>query len=122
VRFFGRVSDAELGDLYRRASVYAMPSRQEGFGLSYAEAMWHGTPCVGSSRDAAGEVIRDGESGLLVPYDDPEALATALVRLPAGPGLGARMGEAGRRLARDCYGYARFRADLLAALSLGPPP
>src|SRR5262252_8472436 len=101
-------SDASLGDLYRRAGVYAMPSRQEGFGLSYAEAMWHGTPCIGSSRDAAGEVIRDGESGLLVPYDDRAALAAALVRLLGDPGLRAKMGEAGRRLARDRYRYARF--------------
>ena len=120
VRFLGRVSDAELGDLYRRASVYAMPSRQEGFGLSYAEAMWHGTPCIASSQDAAGEVIRDGESGLLVPYADPAALAAALVRLLGDPDLRARMGEAGRRRARERFGFARFREDLLGALELDP--
>jgi phosphatidylinositol alpha-1,6-mannosyltransferase len=116
VRFFGRVSDAELGELYRRASVYAMPSRQEGFGLVYAEAMWHGTPCIGSTLDAAGEVIRDGESGLLVPYGDPAALAAALVRVLADPALRARMGEAACRRARTHFTYPRFRSDLLRAL------
>ena len=47
-----------------------MPSRQEGFGLVYAEAMWHGLPCVGSTADAAAEVIRDGVTGVHVTYAD----------------------------------------------------
>jgi phosphatidylinositol alpha-1,6-mannosyltransferase len=118
VRFLGRVSDAELGSLYRSASVFAMPSRQEGFGLVYAEAMWHGLPCIGSTLDAAGEVIAEGETGLLVPYDAPEPLADALVRLLSDPALAARMGSAGAADARRRFGYARFRDDLLHALDL----
>jgi phosphatidylinositol alpha-1,6-mannosyltransferase len=119
VRFLGRVSDAELGSLYRRASVFAMPSRQEGFGLVYAEAMWHGLPCIGSTEDAAGQVIADGETGRLVPYADAAATADALAALLADPGRARAMGEAGRKRARERFGYQRFRADLLAALELG---
>lgn len=118
VRFLGRVSDAELGALYRRASVYAMPSRQEGFGLVYAEAMWHGLPCIGSNSDAAGQVIVDGETGCLVPYADPRATADAVSALLADPARARALGEAGRRRAREHFGYERFRADLLAALEL----
>ena len=119
VRFLGRVSDAELGALYRRASVFAMPSRQEGFGLVYAEAMWWGLPCIGSTADAAGQVIAAGETGELVPYGDVAALGAraraACSRIASGA---ARMGEAGRRRAREHFGYGRFRADLLTALEL----
>jgi phosphatidylinositol alpha-1,6-mannosyltransferase len=116
VRFLGRVSDAELGALYRRASVYAMPSRQEGFGLVFAEAMWWGLPCIGTTADAAGQVIVDGETGELVPYADPGALAASLVRLLSDRERARRMGEAGRRRAREFFAYERFRRDLLTAL------
>lgn len=116
VRFLGRVSDDELADLYRRASLFAMPSRHEGFGLVYAEAMWHGLPCIGSTADAAGQVI--GDAGLLVPYGDVAALADAAASLLADPARARRLGEAGARRAREHFGYARFRRDLLAALEL----
>jgi len=118
VRFLGRVSDAELGSLYRRASLFAMPSRQEGFGLVYAEAMWHGLACIGSTADAAGQVITDGETGRLVSYGDAPATADAVAALLADPTRARAMGEAGRKRARERFGYERFRADLLAALDL----
>jgi phosphatidylinositol alpha-1,6-mannosyltransferase len=118
VRLLGSVSDAELASLYRRASVFAMPSRQEGFGLVYAEAMWWGLPCIGSTADAAGQVIAAGETGELVPYGDPAALARALVDLLSDRARSERMGEAGRRRARERFHYARFRRDLCAALGL----
>jgi phosphatidylinositol alpha-1,6-mannosyltransferase len=118
VRFLGRVSDADLCDLYRRASLFAMPSRQEGFGLVYAEAMWHGLPCIGSTADAAGHVITDGETGLLVPYGDVGAIGGAVAALLGDPALAERMGQAGRRRALEHFSYERFRQDVLAALGL----
>ena len=95
VRFLGRVSDAELGALYRRASVFAMPSRQEGFGLVFAEAMWWGLPCIGTTADAAGQVIVAGETGELVPYGDVEALARTLVGLLSDPERASTHGRGG---------------------------
>jgi phosphatidylinositol alpha-1,6-mannosyltransferase len=118
VRFFGRVSDAELGRLYRTASLFAMPSRQEGFGLVYAEAMWHGLPCIGSTADAATEVIVDGETGALVPYGEAEPLGDRLIEMLGDLPRLERMGEAAARRARLEYGYPRFRKDLLTALEL----
>lgn len=118
VRFLGRVPDAALAALYRRASVFAMPSRQEGFGLVYAEAMWHGLPCVGSTADAAGHVIQDGRTGLLVSYGDVRAIGEAVGSLLAEPERARSLGEAGRRRARDVFSYPRFRRDFLAALEL----
>lgn len=118
VRFLGGVSNRELGRLYRSASVFAMPSRQEGFGLVYAEAMWHGLPCIGSTLDAAGEVLTDGTTGFLVPYDAPEPLSDAIVSLLSDTELAGRMGRAAAAAARERFTYARFRRDLLAALGV----
>ena len=118
VRFLGRVSDDELAECYQRASLFAMPSRQEGFGLVYAEAMWHGVPCLASRDDAGAEVVRDGATGVLVPYGDVEAIGDQIVSLLGDPERLARLGEAARAEARERFGYARFKRDLLAALGL----
>jgi len=118
VCFLGRISDEELHQRYLRASVLVMPSRQEGFGLVYAEAMWHGLPCIGSRDDAARVVIRDGETGLLVGHGAPREIADAVVRILSDRDLAGRLGQAGRQEARDRFGFLRFRRDLLAALDL----
>ena len=118
VCFLGRVDDEALAGLYERASVFAMPSCQEGFGLVYAEAMWHGTPCIASHVDAGAEVVRDGETGLLVPYGDPQATASALLELLLAPQRAAELGRAGAAYVREAFAYPRFARDLLAALEL----
>ena len=97
-----------------------MPSRQEGFGLVYAEAMWHGLPCIGSTRDAAREVIEAGETGFLVPFGDVEAIGAAIADLLSDEERRDRMGEVARRRARERFGYASFRTALRAALDLPP--
>ena len=122
VHFAGYADITELSALYRRAAVYAMPSRQEGFGLVFAEAMWHGLPCVGTTADAARELIVDGETGLLVPFGDHEALAEALVRLLVDPELRGRLGRAGKRRVQEAFPYASFRSALRSALGLDDRP
>jgi phosphatidylinositol alpha-1,6-mannosyltransferase len=112
VLFTGFVSEATLAELYRRAAVFVMPSRGEGFGLVYLEAMRAGRPCVAARASAAAELIADGESGLLVDALDPAALAAALARLLASPELADRMGHAGRRRFAQLYTPDRFRARL----------
>ena len=118
IRFEGQVTDAELGKLYREAALFVMPSRQEGFGLVYAEAMWHGLPCIGSTRDAAGEVIQEGENGVLVPYGDVPAITAAVCDLLSDPERRVRMGESARCRARERFGYRSFRSAVLAALEI----
>jgi phosphatidylinositol alpha-1,6-mannosyltransferase len=107
--FHGFVSEAGLGEHYARARVYAMPSRGEGFGLVYVEAMRHGLPVIGSVHDAAPEVIEDGVSGYAVNQDDPEALTAAVVGLLREPGRAAEMGEAGRRRWGEQFRFSSFR-------------
>ncbi len=80
--------------------------------------MWHGLPCIGSNSDAAPEVVRDGESGAIVPYSAPDILAETIVTLLHDPARRARMGNAARLEATTRFAFARFRVDFLDALSL----
>lgn len=77
VRLVGFVSTDEQPLWYNAATLFAYPSRYEGFGLPVAEAMACGTPVVASNRSSLPEVV--GDAGVLADPDDPEALATALV-------------------------------------------
>lgn len=81
VTFCGFVPDAELPDYYRLADVFVMPSRGEGFGIVFLEAMACGTPVLGGNQDGTRDALADGALGVLADPDDPVALATELQRL-----------------------------------------
>jgi phosphatidyl-myo-inositol dimannoside synthase len=116
IAFTGFVEDAALDQLYRHASVFLMPSRGEGFGIVYLEAMAHGLPCIGSRHDAAGDVIEDGVTGFLVAQDQVAEIADRTVRLMTDPALRQRMGEAGHRRFRETFSFARFSSRLLGLI------
>ena len=86
--------------------VLVLPSRDEGFPLSIVEAMLAGVPVIATDVGSVGEAITDGETGLLVPPDDPTALATALSRLAADRSLSCVLAERAR---------ARASAEFTAA-------
>jgi len=112
VVFTGFVSEATLAGMYGRCAVFAMPSRGEGFGLVYLEAMRAGKPCVAARASAAEEVVADGGTGLLVDPDDPGELTGALERLLENPDVARKMGEAGRRRWRSEFSVERFWSRL----------
>ena len=92
------------------ADVVVCPSRFESLGMVHLEAMAMARPVVSMNNGGPAETIRDGETGLLVPPEDPAALAERVVRLLRDPALRARMGEAGRE-----HILANFTADQFAA-------
>jgi glycosyltransferase involved in cell wall biosynthesis len=97
VRFTGRICDAELVHHLRSAQLAVVPSLFEGFSLPAVEAMACATPLVATTGGALPEVVGpDGHAALLVPPGDPQALALAIGRVLDDPGLGARLGAAGR--------------------------
>jgi len=97
VRCASGISDDELAVLYAEAQVAVVPSLYEGFSLPAIEAMACGVPLVATTGGALPEVIgTDGDTGLLVPPDDPEALAAGIRRLMDDPELAERLGRGGR--------------------------
>ncbi|MFM7312352.1 MAG: glycosyltransferase family 4 protein [Cyanobium sp.] len=107
--------DAEVRAWYGRASVFCLPSEQEGFGIVFLEAIASGLPVVTTTSAAIPEVVPDGQAGLLVPRRDPDALAAALLRLLGDPELRARLRDGGRCHVRQ-YGWDRVADRFLAVV------
>lgn len=116
IEVLGFVPEQAIEGLWRRASVFAMPSRGEGFGLVYVEAMRRGVPVVASVHDAGGEVNLDGETGFNVDLDRPGELTGKLVMLLTQPDLVHRMGMAGQARWREHYRASAFRGRFQALL------
>ena len=96
VRFRGEVRRDELAQWYEACDIFVAPSRYESFGLIYLEAMARAKPVIGCRVGGVPEVVVDGETGLLVPPEDPHALAEAILRLLRDDPLRERLGKAGR--------------------------
>ncbi len=101
VELAGHVPFDRLAAEYRRADVFCLPSRQEGFGIVFLEAMAAGLPIVAARAAAVPELVREGETGALVPPGDAPALAAALRTLLQDPAERRRLGEGGRRRVLD---------------------
>lgn len=96
VTALGSLPRSHIADLYRRASVFCLPSRHDSHPFVLTEAMAFGLPCVATAVGSIPQIVTDGETGLLVPPEDPDALAVALVRLLANEAEARRLGAAGR--------------------------
>lgn len=117
VRFLTGVPDADLPALYNCAEIYLGVSRLmehqvEGFGISLAEASACGIPVIAGRSGGIPEAVRDGETGLLVDAEQPEAVAWAVERLLGDDALRGRFGAAGRRAAESHFNWDRVTADL----------
>jgi glycosyltransferase involved in cell wall biosynthesis len=110
VVFRGPVAPDEVAEAYARCSAVVVPSRiapdgdRDGLPTVLFEAMGRGLPVIATDVVGIPELVRDGENGVLVPPDDPAALAEALVRVRRDPELAERLGrEARRTIERDHF-------------------
>jgi glycosyltransferase involved in cell wall biosynthesis len=129
VVFLGSVADDVLPHLYRLCDVFVLVTpfqtegtpQGEGIPLVVLEAQASGRPAVTSSRDGSAESIVDGETGLLVDPDQPEALAHALARLLDDGVLQQRMGQAARTHAERHFSFPAFSARVGTLLREATP-
>ncbi len=108
VHFLSGLSSAELAACYGACEIFALPSRGEGFGLVYLEAMARGKPVIGGAHGGAPEVIEDGVTGYLVPHGDPIHLATSIEALLADPAHAREMGARGRQRVEREFRFSVF--------------
>lgn len=114
VRFLGEIDAAALSDAYRRATVFALASRYEGYGMVFSEALAHGMPIVACRAGAVPETVPH-EASILCPVDDAEAVAAALRTLLTDPERRAAMAAAADRAGADLPDW-QATADRIAAV------
>jgi D-inositol-3-phosphate glycosyltransferase len=112
VHFAGRRGRDVLRLYYAACDVFVTTPWYEPFGITPVEAMACSRPVIGSNVGGVKSTVVDGETGFLVPPNDPEALAERLAQLAAEPELGRRMGRAGRERARSLYTWRRVSMGL----------
>ena len=120
VTFLGRRAQDALPYYYASADVVVMPSLYESFGMVALEAMACGTPVVASDVGGLSYIVRDGETGYLVPERDPRALADCLSKLLRDPALRARLGRRGIAVARE-YAWTRIADQIESVYGSFPP-
>ena len=112
VHFLSGLSFEELEACYEACEMFALPSRGEGFGLVYLEAMARGKPVIGGAHGGAPEVIEDGVTGYLVPHGDAAQLATSIETLLSDPTLAQKMGARGRQRVEREFRFSVFAKSL----------
>jgi len=116
VEFSGRIPREEMQKAYAQAACLVVPSRSaETFGLVGIEALRHATPVIASRAGGVGEWLLEGETGLLFPPGDTQALAARIAELLSDPEAARRMGERGRRLVTERF-LPEAHLDALQAL------
>lgn len=125
VEFLGKVPDHDLPELYRSAHIFVMPTREEktrtsieGFGIVYLEASASGLPIVATDSGGVREAVLDGQTGILVPAGDQEALTRALEQMLEDQDLRARLGRTGRQWVEQEMNWDRAAEDMISALGL----
>jgi phosphatidyl-myo-inositol dimannoside synthase len=121
VRFFGNLTGRALYERYSMADVFAMPSKAtstdvEGFGTVFLEAALFGKPSIGTTTGGIPEAIRDGETGLLVPPQDVQALKEALEELLSDDERRELMGATAQEAALSKFTWKASTASLVGLL------
>jgi glycosyltransferase involved in cell wall biosynthesis len=119
VLFRTGIDDQELERCYQTCDVFVMPSRAEGMGLAFLEAMAHGKPVVGGNHGGTPDVVTDGVYGFLVQHGDRATLVERLTRLLRDEALRRTMGQAGRSRVLEDFSLDKFVQRLTALLTTG---
>jgi glycosyltransferase involved in cell wall biosynthesis len=119
VTLAGFVPDEQLCDYYNLCNVFAMPSKGEGFGIVYLEALACGKPTIGGNQDGAIDALRNGELGVLVDPDDLTEISTVIIAIlqKTYPLPILYQPETLRKKVIEIYGFEQFKQNLAELLS-----
>jgi len=116
ISVLGSVPNVQLRQHYSQASVFVLPSIEEGLAMVIGEAMACGCPVIATTNTGASELISDGVEGFIVPIRTPQLIAYRLQQLADQPLLRARMGQAGLARVQEMGGWDRYGIDWVKAL------
>lgn len=105
IKFFGTVSSEEVLNYLAQADIFVRPSRSEGLGTAFLEAMAAELPIIGTPVGGIPDFLKDGETGLFTRVDDADDLAEKIARLCGDAKLRERLAASGRRLAEEHYDW-----------------
>ena len=108
VTFWGSLVGEDLQAAYKECDVFVLPSRKEGFGIVFLEAMRWAKPCIGGNHGGTPEVIKEGESGFLIDFDDTATLIRRIKQLVTDPAYCKAMGDVGGELVKEKYSFQSF--------------
>ena len=115
VTFAGPLAAQAIGQAYRQADIFCLPSLEEGFGMAVLEAMASGLPVIVSDQVGAADLIEDGVNGFIVPVGDPDAISQRIERLATDAELRRSMGDAAAKTAAGLNGWDDYTARALSA-------
>jgi phosphatidyl-myo-inositol dimannoside synthase len=115
--FLHGLTPEQLFACYPNCDVFALPSRGEGFGLVFLEAMANAKPVIGGAHGGIPDIVEDGVTGLLVPHGDVGRLAQALESLFNSPSRAREMGARGRDRLEKTFSFAQFQLHLTQILN-----
>lgn len=100
---------------FGRARMYVQPSSLENMSFSVLEAMSHGLPCIVTNAGALPEIIQDGDSGVIVPANDPAALAGAVSRVLREPQWSQHLGKRAQQVIAERHDFFEWKARIIEA-------
>lgn len=115
IRFLGRLPTSQVAQLWAEHDLFVMPSRLEGFGLAFVEALSAGLPCVGRRAFAMPEIIEDGVNGRLVDLLEPDMVAQAVCQVLDDPHIWTTTRNRAEET-RRYYSWDRAATDMLSVL------
>lgn len=108
VKFLGNVPNEKIPEYLMKADVFVRPSRSEGLGSAFLEAMACGVPIVGTPVGGIPDFLKDGETGLFCKVDDSKDLSEKIEMILRGENLSRKMSENGRKLVEEKYNWDRI--------------
>ncbi len=116
IAYHGRQYRNDKEERFREAQAFVHPTLDDCFPLVLLEAMQHRLPIIATPVGAIPDLVSDGDNGLLVPENDPQALANAMLQFIANPELAQKMGRQGNTRYLQSYTRQAFESNLLSIL------